>query len=50
MSKGVGSNQLLLANSVFQQVDEVKRVYDWFRISLVLFPPDIAGYSNWPFF
>ncbi len=38
--QGTWDNQLFLANSVSQKIDEFKPVYDWFRNSLQLISPD----------
>ncbi|MEW6710605.1 MAG: ATP-binding protein [Candidatus Riflebacteria bacterium] len=37
---GTRDNQLFLTNSVFQNIDKFKHVYEWFKNSLVLIAPD----------
>lgn len=38
--KGTRDNQLFLTNAVNQKVERFKRIYDWFRDSLVMIAPD----------
>jgi len=43
--KGTRSNQLFLTNTVFQNFDRFKHIFDWFKNSLILIAPD-ARFSN----
>ncbi len=38
--RGTRDNQLFLTNSVFQNIDIFRPVYDWFRDNLILIAPD----------
>ena len=38
--QGTIKNQLFITNAVFQNVEELKLIYDWFRYTLVLVKPD----------
>lgn len=38
--KGTRPNQLFLTNSVSQNVNEFKQIYDWFKYDLILIGPD----------
>ena len=38
--RGTRDNQLFLTNSVFQNIDNFRSVYDWFNDTLVLIAPD----------
>lgn len=40
VAEGTRSNQLFLTNSVSQNIDEFKAVYEWFRSGLVLVSPE----------
>ncbi|NLG12913.1 MAG: ATP-binding protein [Lentisphaerae bacterium] len=40
VSRGTRDNQLFLTNSISQNVDDFRSVYDWFKEKLVLIAPD----------